>query len=330
MVSMKDIANALNLSRCTVSDILNNKLEHRSYKPETIEMVRMKAKEMGYVSNNIARSLKTGSTRTLAIVVPHLSNPFYTHIIQKVEKLANKEDYSLIICTTEEKLDKEDHVLQMLTSRMVDGILISPVSFEGSLRKEYSYKIVCFDRTIESGKYPAALFDNETAARQLMSQVLRRGCSRPLLLNTAESDYTIRCRMKGYRQVLREAGCELDDRLIYYDIYDKMQSYEIMCRILKDPDIRFDSIVLGTNFCIYGVLRALKELNVPSVPIAGFEDFNGSEVMDGEFIKAIQPEKKIGKEAFYMLLRYLNGEKPQDVFLQTDEIEDPFDEDTTN
>ena len=53
MVSMKDIANALNLSRCTVSDILNNKLEHRSYKAETIEMVRMKAKEMGYVSNNI-------------------------------------------------------------------------------------------------------------------------------------------------------------------------------------------------------------------------------------------------------------------------------------
>ena len=66
------------------------------------------------------------------------------------------------------------------------------------------------------------------------------------------------------------------------------------------------------------------------MPIAGFEDFDGSEVMEGDFIKAIQPEKKIGKEAFYMLLRYLNGEKPQDVFLQTDEIEDLFDEDTMN
>ena len=114
MVSMKDIANALNLSRCTVSDILNNKLEHRSYKPETIEMVRMKAKEMGYVSNNIARSLKTGSTRTLAIVVPHLSNPFYTHIIQKVKKLANKEDYSLIICSTWSSLSNFSSVVQMI------------------------------------------------------------------------------------------------------------------------------------------------------------------------------------------------------------------------
>ena len=163
MVSMKDIANALNLSRCTVSDILNNKLEYRSYKPETIEMVRRKAQEMGYISNNIAKSLKTGSTRTLAIVVPHLSNPFYTNIIQKVEKLANSEDYSLIICTTEEKLEKENHVLNMLTSRMVDGILISPVSYESSLLNKYSYKIVCFDRSVKDGKYPAALFDNKMA-----------------------------------------------------------------------------------------------------------------------------------------------------------------------
>ena len=201
MVSMKDIAKALNLSRCTVSDILNNKLEGRSYKPETIETVRRTAQEMGYISNTIAKSLKTGSTKTLAIVVPHLSNPFYTNIIQKVEKLATGRDYSLIICTTEEKLEKEEHVLEMLMSRMVDGILISPVSYEESLRKKYSYKIVCFDRTVEGGKYPAALFDNKAAARELMRRVLERGCKRPLFLNTAKSDYTIHCRMDGYREV---------------------------------------------------------------------------------------------------------------------------------
>jgi len=325
MVSMKDIANALNLSRCTVSDILNNKLEYRSYKPETIEMVRMKAQEMGYISNNIAKSLKTGSTRTLAIVVPHLSNPFYINIIQKVEKLANSEDYSLIICTTEEKLEKENHVLNMLTSRMVDGILISPVSYEKSLQKKYSYKIVCFDRTIKGGKYPAALFDNKKAAEELMGRVLQRGCKRPLFLNTAESDYTIQCRMEGYRETLDKAGIALDMKSVYYAIYDQKQSYEIMCRILDEKKIRFDSIVLGTNFCIYGVLRALKEKKVKFVPIAGFEDFNGSEIMEGDFIRALQPEEKIGEEAFYILLEYLSGKKPQDVLLKTTGIKDNSD-----
>ena len=317
MVSMKDIANALNLSRCTVSDILNNKLEYRSYKPETIEMVRRKAQEMGYISNNIAKSLKTGSTRTLAIVVPHLSNPFYTNIIQKVEKLANSEDYSLIICTTEEKLEKENHVLNMLTSRMVDGILISPVSYESSLLNKYSYKIVCFDRSVKDGKYPAALFDNKMAAEEIMKRVLRRGCKRPLFLNTAKSDYTIHCRMDGYKETLEKAGITLEEELVYYDIYDKTQSYDIMCHILDQKDIEFDSVILGTNFCIYGVLRALKEKGEKFVPIAGFEDFDGSEIIEGDFIKAVQPEDKIGEEAFYLLLQYLNGKKPSDVFLKT-------------
>lgn len=320
MVSMKDIAKALNLSRCTVSDILNNKLEGRSYKPETIETVRRTAQEMGYISNTIAKSLKTGSTKTLAIVVPHLSNPFYTNIIKKVEKLATGRDYSLIICTTEEKLEKEEHVLEMLMSRMVDGILISPVSYEESLRKKYSYKIVCFDRTVEGGKYPAALFDNKAAARELMRRVLERGCKRPLFLNTAKSDYTIHCRMDGYREVLNEAGISLDEELVYYDIYDQKQSYEMMSRILEQGEMRFDSVILGTNFCIYGVLRAFREKGKAFVPMAGFEDFDGSEIIEGDFIKAVQPEEKIGEEAFHILLQCLNDKKPQDVLLKTEGI----------
>ena len=67
MVSMKDIANRLQISRCTVSNILNERFENKSYRKETIELVRATAKEMGYVSNNMARSLKTGSTGTIAI-----------------------------------------------------------------------------------------------------------------------------------------------------------------------------------------------------------------------------------------------------------------------
>ena len=98
MVSMKDIANRLQISRCTVSNILNERFENKSYRKETIELVRATAKEMGYVSNNMARSLKTGSTGTIAIVVPDIANYFYIKIIKEVEQLANDAGYSLIIC----------------------------------------------------------------------------------------------------------------------------------------------------------------------------------------------------------------------------------------
>ena len=107
MVSMKDIANRLQISRCTVSNILNERFENKSYRKETIELVRATAKEMGYVSNNMARSLKTGSTGTIAIVVPDIANYFYIKIIKEVEQLANDAGYSLIICMAEEKLEKD-------------------------------------------------------------------------------------------------------------------------------------------------------------------------------------------------------------------------------
>ena len=78
MVSMKDIARELNLSRCTVSNILNNKLDQYSYRKETIELVRNKAEEMGYVVNNLAQSLKTGTAHMIALVIPDTVS--YTHL----------------------------------------------------------------------------------------------------------------------------------------------------------------------------------------------------------------------------------------------------------
>ena len=112
----------------------------------------------------------------------------------------------------------------------------------------------------------------------------------------------------------------MEEKSVYYDIYDQKQSYEIMSRILEQNEKQFDSVILGTNFCIYGVLRAFKEKKRAFVPVAGFEDFDGSEVIEGDFIKAVQPEEKIGEEAFYILLQCLNDKKPQDVLLKTDGI----------
>ena len=129
MVSMKDIARELNLSRCTVSNILNNKLDQYSYRKETIELVRNKAEEMGYVVNNLAQSLKTGTAHMIALVIPDISSTFYIEIIRKIERLAYDSNYGLIVCVTEEQVDKERRILEMLKSRRVDGVIIACVSY---------------------------------------------------------------------------------------------------------------------------------------------------------------------------------------------------------
>ena len=308
MVSMQDIANELGISRCTVSNIINEKQGY-SYKKETIEMVKKTADEMGYVSNIIAQSLKTGSTKTIAIVVPDFANPFYINIVKEIELLANKDDYNIIICMTEEKIEKEKKVLKMLQSRMVDGILISPISYTESLKDIQETKIVCFDRCVENERFPRVIINNKEATKKLVGKLLKENVRKPLFIATSKDDYTIRQRVLGFKEALEEKGYEYSKDRVIYDIYNAEQAYNVLSVILKENKIDFDSIMLSTNYIIYGVIKAIRENNQYEFPIAGFEDFVGSSVINGKYIVAKMPEKKIGEQAYKLLFGILQGRK---------------------
>ena len=322
MVSMKDIAERLNLSRTTVSNILNDKLENRSYKKETIERVIATAKDMGYIPNNIAKSLKTGTTKTIAIVVPDIANDFYVKIIKEVEHLANKFSHSLIICIAEEKIEKENKALKMLKSRMVDGVLIAPVSYrESLLEEEYPFKIVCFDRTVAGNRFPSVLIDNQNTAKKLTTKLLATPASDPIFLAGSRCDYTVACRLKGYKSALMENGIEYKPSNIIYDVYDDKTAYEKMSAFISKRGHAFDSVFLSTNYFVYGVLRALSDNGKIDIPIGGFENFKGSELVNTRVLKVEQPEKKIAGLAFEKLWKLLDDKEVNSSVLKTRIIE---------
>lgn len=315
---MKDIANKLNISRCTVSNILNNKFVNKSYKKETVDLVLKTAKEMGYVSNNIAKSLKTGSTGTIAVVVPDIANTFYIRIIKEIERLANTSDYSLIICMAEEILEKENKALQMLQSRMVDGVLISPVSYEESLSDDYPFKVVCFDRTVSDDRYYSVLIDNKQSAYMLTNKLLEKANIAPLFLAGSKLDYTVTSRLQGYKKALKEKGIEYKEEHIIYDVYDDESAYKKFCSLIKEHKLNFDSIFLSTNYFIYGVLRAIQDNSLSLNSIGGFESFNGSDLLGIKILTVVQPEIEIAKVAFEKLLRLLNSKKIGNTILKTE------------
>ena len=310
MVSMKDIANRLQISRCTVSNILNERFENKSYRKETIELVRATAKEMGYVSNNVARSLKTGSTGTIAIVVPDIANYFYIKIIKEVEQLANDAGFSLIICMAEEKLEKENQALTMLQSRCVDGVLISPVSYHDSLQNNYPFKIVCFDRTVESHRFPDILIDNYEAGKTLALNMLKDNAKMPLFLAGSQEDITILERYRGFRDALKEYGLPLASERVLFGIFDEQIAYDTLCKKIK-TGLSFDSVFLSTNFLIYGVVRALNETHHSVTSMGGFERFIGMDQFAKTMHIVDQHEKEIGNRAFKMLHGLLKGEEIQ-------------------
>lgn len=316
MVSMKDVAQKIGLSRCTVSNILNNKLIGKSYRPETIELVLRTAREMGYVANNIAKSLKTGCTGTIAIIVPDIANTFYIKIIKEVERLANAADFSLMICIAEEKLEKEEEALTMLQSRRVDGVMISPVSYEESLSRSYSYPVVCFDRTVKKGRHPTVLIDNESSAESLTAALLKKARSAPIFMGQSRHDFTVASRLAGYRKALSRKGLRFNPERVIYDIYDNATAHRVTADLI-DRGVGFDSIFLSSNYYVYGVLQALKEKGKAVSSMGGFEEFVGQTLLGEDMAVVDQREEDIGKAAFESLQTLMRGGKSADVIIKT-------------
>lgn len=319
MISMKDIAKELNISRTTVSNILNNKFEEYSYKQETIAKVIAKAKEMGYIPNNVATSLKTGETNTIAVVVPDIANDFYINIIKELEKLTNDINYNLVICITEESIEKENNYFKMLKSHMINGVLIAPVSYKDSLKNNNDFlKIVCFDRTVDGDKYPYVSIDNYNAGKKLTAKLLESSSTNPLFLAGSELDITNVYRLKGYRDALLEKGIQYNKENVIYGVFDDESAFEKINEFLKDKKGNcFDSVFLSSNYSIYGVLKSLSLNNMEGIPIGGFENFKGSEFIQTKIHRVQQPDKKIAQLAFEKLLVLLKGENVTNTVLKT-------------
>lgn len=317
MVSMKDVARRTGLSRCTVSNILNAKLDGKSYRPETIALVRRTAAEMGYIANNIAKSLKTGATGTIAIIVPDIANSFYIKIIKEVERLAGEADYGLMICIAEETLENEEQALVMLQSRCVDGVMISPVSYEESLPRRYPFPVVCFDRTVKSGRYPTVLVDNEAGARKLTRELLKAAPLPPLFIGQSRRDFTVAGRLAGYKQALAEGGVRFASKNVIYDIYDNASALKVVNEVLKRRRRSFDSIFLSSNYYVYGVLQALADNGARVAALGGFEHFIGEALLGRNMTIVDQREADIGRAAFAALMALLRRESPAHTVIRT-------------
>ena len=133
-VTIREIAKVAKVTHSTVSRALNNS---PLVKPETAERIRNIAELMGYRPNRIARSLKQGNTNTIGLVIPDISNPFFSIIAYSVEKKAKELGYHVILVNTNRNLDNEANHIAFLCERMVDGLIICPASYGSAKHLKY-------------------------------------------------------------------------------------------------------------------------------------------------------------------------------------------------
>src|SRR5262245_26337536 len=211
---MDDVARAAKVSLATVSAAIN---QSAPVSEATRARIDKAIKKVGYKANAIARSLKTGTTSTIGLMVADITNPFFTTVIHAIQEVAHRNGYSVMLCCSDEDVDKERTHLRLLADRRVDGFIVASAGETPELRALVDggrTPVVLIDRQLAGLETDAVVIDNAAATRDAVHHLITAGHRRIGLITGRRSLSTGRERYDGYRQALADAGIAFEPRLV--------------------------------------------------------------------------------------------------------------------
>lgn len=314
--TMKEIAANLGLSTATVSMVLNGKTTEISKK--TVERVRDAARRMNYSKNQVARSLVTQRSDTLAIVIPDIRNMFYSVIIKSASRVAAEHGYSILLCDTDNNFDEEFEQLRILDNRLIDGILLASrnsTELLDNYANSRNLPIVILDEEspiVKDHVYTVAT-DNYLSGYQVAQHLLEAGHRRFFCLLGVADSTNSRRREEGVRQAFQDYGVLPQADWFAHADYKLASAYEL---VRHQRAVNYTALIGFNDLMTYGAMQALRErgIRVPEdVSVVGF-DANTSQAMfsaiSGLTLTSInQNETLIGETAAHILIRSLKGEQ---------------------
>lgn len=220
-VTMKDIARATGYTVNTVSRAL---MGMPDISAATTDLIRKTASEMGYVRNHMASSLRSGSTHTLALIVGHLTNPFFAIIFDSVERAANKLGYTVMLLSSREKADRELSVIRTALSHHVDGIILFPCQESAeclSLLRNGGIPFVILSREFVDEPADYVLCDEEQSGYLAAKHLIERGHRKLIYVYDSNLIHSINLRRDGFLRACREAGIPEGDVRIIRNLDDE-------------------------------------------------------------------------------------------------------------
>ena len=308
MPTIRDVAKRAGVAPITVSRVINR----GSYVSEdTRQRVEQAIADLDYVPNALGPSLRSKRTRTLALVLTDMTNPFWTTVARGVEDTANKHGYHMFIGNTDASDAKQDDYLNFLLQKQVDGFLIVPLRNASPALETFikrNVPLVILDRRV-SYEVDSVRGDSEGGAYTLTKHLLELGHQHIAIISGAQDVSTASDRVLGYRRGLEEAGLG-DAQQVYWGEFDQDTGYELGKQALSATP-RPTAIFAGNNFICIGVMRALREagLRVPEdMSIVAFDDLPLAMTIDPFFTVMAQPAYEMGCKATELLLSRLSGE----------------------
>jgi len=313
-VTISSVAELAKVDLSTVSRVLNQSFDNHKYAPATIERIKKAAEELGYQPSYAARSLRTGKTMLLGVVVADIGNPFFSELASQLGNSIDKYGYRMVISSTNENPKRQrEHIDSMLAYR-VDGLIVAPCGPDGlSKVRRAGVPIVTIDRPLPDSEFPFVGIDNTAAGKLLAEKLSGCGYSRVgVVVPEGKTDITLQDRLQGL-----SSGLNKDDIGIAWiirvpstsDMRDEVRI--AVGRKLKEVDSMPDAIVGMTNVCTLGILQALEDLDFGwsnSLGLAGIDDFAAASLVRPAVSVVSQPLSRIASEASALLFNHMKSD----------------------
>lgn len=307
-----DIAKKLKLSPSTISRALN---DHPDINSNTKILVNKIAKEIGYIPNPIARSLRKNKTNTIGIIVPEIKHDFFSSAISGIEEIAYQNGFSILLCQSNESYEREIVNTQVLVQHRIAGLIvsISQTTKKGNHFNEllqHGIPLVFFDRVCKDVNAYKVIIDDEKSAFNAVTYLINKGYKKIAhLAGPAELDICTK-RYNGYVQALKSHNIRLNKNLVMGGGLHENDGYESMNKLLMNNK-NVDAVFAVNDPVAIGAYQKIKEagLRIPDdIGIIGFSNNKITSLIEPKMTTVDQPSFDMGKKAAEILIDLIKNE----------------------
>lgn len=327
--TIKDVAAKAGVSTATVSRYLNN---NGYVSKEIQEKIGAVVKELDFVPNNVARSLKMTETKIIGIIIPDLSNVSFMDTVKAISDVTTANGYQPIILSSDEDPEKESKILDVLVSKRVDGIIIASAGDNSEKILRINNKrlpVLLLDRDVcnteDNIKVDVILNDNFNGSYKMVNYLISLGHQKIAIITSSKSQVLLNERLKGYIKALEDNNMEVNPNYILYGDSKFESGYNLTKQLIMQP-MKPTAIFTVNNIMALGAVSALNEMNITipdKMSICAFGEFKYHTILKPDLTVVDQQSYNIGKKAAEILIEKIqlnHSWKPRKVILESNII----------
>jgi DNA-binding LacI/PurR family transcriptional regulator len=320
-ITISDVARRANVTTATVSNVITGKVTVR---PQTRARVLEAIEVLGYRPNLVARGLAQGKTLTIALLVPTIANPFFSEVVEEVERIADRHDYHIILNLTHNSSEQGKHHLEQLGSRWVDGFLIMGMAADITdvlviAQQGKPVVLSVWDQDIRAQTLPIVDIDFRSAGELATQHLISLGHRRIAIIIEEPVQHS---RLEGYKIALASRDIPFEPSYVVLGDSSFESGYQAVQKLYKMEQLP-TAIFAGNDMMAMGTIEALNELGyrVPEdVSIVGVDDIALARHAHPPLTTVSIPKREMARSATELLLRHINdhdkNETPQTLFVR--------------